>query len=201
MSEPSFIRLDQFDNRSFDRGRSWFVELLWLLVGAPVIRSGLPGSRLRIIILRVFGACIGSGVVIKPHVKVKFPWRLTIGANSWIGEGVWIDNLAEVKIGSNACLSQGAYLCTGSHNWSAPTFDLIARPIEIGDEAWICANASVGPGVRAGRGAVLTLGAVATHDLEEWTCYAPDAPRATRRRRGPAVPAATRCFAAPSERE
>lgn len=201
MSEPSFIRLDQFDNRSFDRGRSWFVELLWLLVGAPVIRSGLPGSHLRIIILRIFGARIGSGVVIKPQVKVKFPWRLTIGANSWIGEGVWIDNLAEVKIGSNACLSQGAYLCTGSHNWSAPTFDLIARPIEIGDEAWICANASVGPGVRAGRGAVLTLGAVATSDLEEWTCYAADVQRATRRRREPAGPAATHCFAAPSERK
>ena len=147
---------------------------------------GPAGSRLRITILRIFGARIGSGVVIKPHVKVKFPWRLTVGANSWIGEGVWIDNLAEVKIGCNACISQGAYLCTGSHDWSAPTFDLVVRPIEIGDEAWICANASVGPGVRAGRGAVLTLGAVATRDLEDWTCYAADALRATRRRRAPA---------------
>ena len=117
-----------------------------------MIRSGLPGSRLRIVILRIFGACIGSGVVIKPHVKVKFPWRLSIGANSWIGEGVWIDNLAEVKIGSNACISQGAYLCTGSHNWAVPTFDLVVRPIEIGDEVWICANTSVGPGCAPGAG-------------------------------------------------
>jgi putative colanic acid biosynthesis acetyltransferase WcaF len=185
MSEPSFIRLDQFDNRSFDRGRSRFVQFLWLLVGDPVIRSGIPGSRLRVTILRIFGACIGSGVVIKPHVQVKFPWRLTIGANSWIGEGVWIDNLVDVKIGSNACISQGAYLCTGGHDSSAPTFDLVTGPIEIGDEAWICAKASVGPGVHVGQGAILAFGATTTSDLKDWTSYGSNGPRSIRARRRP----------------
>ena len=172
MSEKPVIRLDQFNNRGFDRGRSRFVELLWLIAGALFVRSGLPGSHLRIAVLRAFGARIGIGVVIKPHVKVKFPWRLTVGAHSWIGEEVWIDNLADVAIGAHCCISQGAYLCTGSHDWSKPGFDLITRPIEIGDEAWICAKACVGPGVRVARGAVLALGSVATSDLAAWTCYA-----------------------------
>lgn len=172
MSGKPAIRLDQYESKGFDRGRGRLVELLWLIAGALFVRSGLPGSRLRIAVLRAFGARIGVGVVIKPSVKVKFPWRLTIGAHSRIGEEVWIDNLAEVAIGAHCCISQGAYLCTGSHDWSKPGFDLITRPIEIGDEAWICAKACVGPGVRVARGAVLTLGSVASNDLAAWTCYA-----------------------------
>jgi putative colanic acid biosynthesis acetyltransferase WcaF len=122
-------------------------------------------------------------------VRVKFPWRLSIGAHSWIGESVWIDNLDEVKIGSNACVSQGVYFCTGSHDWSSPRFDLVTRPIEIGDEAWICAKACVGPGVRVGRGAILTLGSVATQDLESWTCYTSTATRRVSVRRRTCVAA------------
>lgn len=91
-------------------------------------------------LLRAFGARIDDGVVIKPRVRVKLPWRLSVGAHAWIGEGVWIDNLTNVTIGAHACLSQEAYLCT-------------------------CAKAIVGPGVTIGPGAVLGLGAVATSDL------------------------------------
>jgi putative colanic acid biosynthesis acetyltransferase WcaF len=164
------VRLDHFSACEFDRGRSRIVEVLWL-VCSGLVRSGLPGSLLRVIILRAFGARIATGVVIKPHVRVKFPWRLSIGAHSWIGEDVWIDNLAQVSIGAHCCISQASYLCTGSHDWSKPTFDLVVKPIVIEDAAWICARATVGPGVRIGEGAVLALGSVATRDLDPWFCY------------------------------
>lgn len=163
--------------RSLPTGRPSGLPVAYAQRPAPRSTSGprasvRPGARLRIAVLRAFGARIGIGVVIKPSVKVKFPWRLTIGAHSWIGEEVWIDNLAEVAIGAHCCISHGAYLCTGSHDWSKPGFDLITRPIEIGDEAWICAKACVGPGVRVARGAVLTLGSVTSNDLAAWTRYA-----------------------------
>lgn len=156
----------------FARGRSALAEALWIVVQAMFVSSALPGSAHRRLLLRLFGARIGKRVVLKPGVRVKFPWRLSIGDNSWIGEHAWIDNLAQVRIGANCCISQGAYLCTGSHDWSAQGFDLITRAITIEPGAWIAARAVVGPGVTAGRGAVLGLASSATRDLEPWTVYA-----------------------------
>jgi len=167
----SYPRLDLFNSGGFTRGRSVFVEAAWLLVDALFVRSCLPGSRLRISLLRMFGAKIGDGVRIKPRVKIKFPWRLSIGAHTWIGEDVWIDNLAFVAIGTQSCISQGAYVCTGSHDWESPSMDLVTKPVSIGVGAWICARAVVGPGVRVGDGAILILGSVAYKDLEDWTIY------------------------------
>lgn len=121
-------------------------------------------------------------MVIKPGVRVKLPWRLEIGDHSWIGEHVWIDNLAAVSIGADCCVSQGVYLCTGSHDWSAPGFDLVLKPIILEDGSWAAAKSVIGPGVRMKTGAVLTLGAVATADLDAWTLYkgAPAAPAGRR---------------------
>ncbi len=168
---PSGIRLADFDNSGFERGRSRLVEALWLIVSAMFVASWIPGERHRRALLRLFGARIGARVCIKPAVMIKFPWRLVVGDDSWIGERVWIDNLAMVEIGADCCLSQGAYLCTGSHDWSAPAFDLLVKPIRIMDGAWIAARASVGPGVVVGAGAVLTMGAVATSDLASFEIY------------------------------
>lgn len=135
------------------------------------IRSSLPGSAYRCFLLRLFGAQIGSGVVIKPGVRVKFPWRLQVGDHSWVGEDAWIDNLAPVTIGSHCCISQGAYLCTGSHDWGAKHFDLIVKPIVLHNQVWLGARTSVGPGVTIGEGAVLTLGGVAVRDLSAWQIH------------------------------
>jgi len=165
------VRLDLFSAGDFSRGKNVFIEALWLLADALFVRSSLPGSSLRIWILRGFGAKIGNGVRIKPGVKIKFPWRLTVGCHAWIGENVWIDNLAQVVIESHSCLSQGAYICTGSHDWQSPTMDLIVKPVTVGEGAWICAKAIIGPGVRVGDGAILTLASVASSNLEEWTIY------------------------------
>lgn len=163
------VRLDLFDNNSFKRGRGVLTEALWIIVFSPLMASQLPGSVWRTALLRVFGARIGRAVIIKPRVVVKFPWRLEIGDHTWIGEGVWIDNLAVVSIGAHACISQGVYLCTGSHDWSLSTFDLITKPIQVGDSAWVCAKAVVAPGVSIGVGAVAGIGAVVARDITPWT--------------------------------
>jgi putative colanic acid biosynthesis acetyltransferase WcaF len=160
-------RLDRFDNSDFQRGRSKIVEAVWIIVSMFILTSALPGNRMRITLLRLFGATIGEGVVIKPRVRVKFPWRLEIGDHSWIGEDVWVDNLAQVKIGSHVCVSQGTYLCTGSHDWSNEAFALQTKPIVIENGAWIGAMTKVAPGARVGKGAVLAMGSVAVGDLEE----------------------------------
>ena len=165
------MRLDQFNNADYHRGRPALVEALWLVAQALFLRSFIPGSLHRRLLLRLFGARIGTGVVIKPGVRVKFPWRLEVGAHAWIGEGVWIDNLAEVKIGAHCCLSQEAYLCTGSHDWSKTTFDLMTAPIIIGEGAWIAARAVVAPGVVVGEGAVLGLASLASKSLEAQGIY------------------------------
>ncbi len=165
------MKLANYCNQNFHRGRSKVIELIWIIFQALFITSFIPGSIHRRILLRWFGATIGQGVIIKPGLKVKFPWRLNIGNHSWIGEKVWIDNLVTVKIGDNCCISQEAYLCTGSHNWSATSFDLITKPITIQDYAWICARSNIGPGVIIGEGAVLTMGSTSGKNLESWQIY------------------------------
>lgn len=165
------VKLETYDVGSFQRGRPPVIEAIWCLFQVLFLKSFIPGSVQRRVLLRLFGARIGSGVVIKPGARVKFPWRLEVGDHTWIGEDVWIDNLVSVKIGNNCCLSQGAYLCTGSHDWSQSSFDLIVKPIEIHDDAWIAAKAVVGPGTVVGQGAVLSLGSVATGRLAEWSIY------------------------------
>ena len=160
------MRLDTFRNPEFSRGRSVLVEALWMVASALFVSSFIPGSAHRAALLRLFGARIGQGVNIKPRVRVKFPWRLSVGDHSWIGEGVWIDNLGQVTVGSHACISQGAYLCTGSHDWSDPAFTLVVKPIVLEDGCWVGAMARVAPGVTVGQEAVLTLGSVAVGDLE-----------------------------------
>jgi putative colanic acid biosynthesis acetyltransferase WcaF len=159
------MRLRNYTSGNFDRGAPRWKEAAWLLVEALFIRSWLPGSGHRIWWLRRFGARVGVGVVIKPGLKIKFPWRLVIADHVWLGEDVWIDNLAEVSIGDNVCISQGAYLCTGSHDWRDEAFTLVTKAIVIESESWIGAQARVAPGVRVGSGAVLALGSVATRDL------------------------------------
>lgn len=166
----STMDLSAYDNTHFDRGASRLKELLWLLVRSVFFEHGaLPLFSIRARLLRAFGATIGEGQGqgpgMKPGVKITFPWKLTIGDYCWIGEEVWILNLAPVTIGNHVCISQRAFLCTGSHDWSDPHFGLITKPIVIEDGVWICANVFIGPGVTIGENAVATAGSVVTHDL------------------------------------
>jgi putative colanic acid biosynthesis acetyltransferase WcaF len=163
--EYPMMRLDRYRTHGFERGRPVYLEAAWQIVQLLMVRSPLSCNWLRVAALRLFGAKIGQGVTIRAGVRVKFPWRLQIGNHCWIGEDAWLDNLAEIRIGNHCCISQGVYLCTGSHDWKKCSFDLIVRPILIEDEVWLAARSVVGPGVTAGRGAVLGLGGVATRNM------------------------------------
>ena len=164
--------LSTFSNENFDRGASRAKELAWVIVSELLVSGPIPGSGWRSAILRAFGARIGKGVVFKPRIRVKFPWRLTIDANSWIGEGTWIDNLAPVRVGHDVCISQEAYLCTGNHDWSSPAFDLLTAGVTIEPHCWVGARATVAPGTHMHAGAILGLGAVGRGHLKSWTVYA-----------------------------
>jgi len=165
------MELNTFRNDDFDRGASRAKELIWLVVSALLVDGPIPGSGWRAAILRAFGARIGTGVVLKPRVRIKFPWRLEIGPNSWIGEGVWIDNLALVSIGQNVCISQDAYLCTGNHDWSSRSFDLVTESITIEDHCWVSARATVAPGSYMQKGAILGLASLGQGIMKGWTVY------------------------------
>lgn len=154
------------------RGRGWLTVILWELTSSLVLRARwIVSSRMRKTALAMFGAKIGRGLVAKHPISIKYPWRLTIGDDCWIGEDVWIDNIEAVEIGSNVCLSQGAYLCTGNHDWSKRDFPLTARPIVIENGVWVGAKAIIGPGVRLKEQAVVTAGSVMNHDAEPNVIY------------------------------
>lgn len=176
------MRLDLYNNIEFKRGASRLKEIIWLLCGGLLITSWLPGSAWRVLLLRLFGAKIGYGVVIKPKFRVTFPWRMVVGNYCWIGEGVWFDNLAEICLGNHVCVSQGAYFCTGSHDWSKQGFNLIVKPIKVESHSWIGAMSKVGPGVTLGEGSVLSLGSVASRSLVPWSIYAGNPCREIRKR-------------------
>ncbi len=180
--DSTSVRLDMFTNAEFSRGASRLTELCWIVVSGLLIESWLPGSGWRRQLLRAFGAQIGKEVIIKPRVRIKFPWRLSIGDHSWIGEEVWIDNLAKVTVGSHCCLSQGAYLCTGSHDWSDSKFKLITRPIDLGDGCWLAAKTSLSPGTQVEPGAVVSMGSTASGQLGAWTIHAGVPSKPVRRR-------------------
>jgi putative colanic acid biosynthesis acetyltransferase WcaF len=153
-------------------GRSFAVRALWLVVEALVLLNPVVTSYgFKRWILRRFGARIGAGVLIKPGVHVKYPWRLEIGDHAWIGERSWIDNFVQVRIGAHACVSQGAYLCTGNHDWSDPGMRRFVAPVIVEDGAWIGAFARIAPGVVVGREAVVTLGSVLLEHAEPRGIY------------------------------
>lgn len=122
-------------------------------------------ARVRVQILRAFGASIGDGVLIRHDVRIHWPWKLTVGDDSWIGEHAWILNLEPVTIGSNSCVSQGVLLCTGSHDPRSPTFAFDNAPITVGDSAWVAARATVLRGVTIGDGALVGAAALVTRDV------------------------------------
>ena len=164
--------LESFNNSWFRPHRFRIVPILWYFVNILFLVNPLFAfSGFKILILRLFGARIAKGVVLKQSISVKYPWKLSVGANSWIGEQVWIDNLDKVEIGANVCISQGAMLLTGNHDYTKSSFDLITNKIILEDGVWIGAKSVVCPGIVCKSHSVLTVGSIATKNLEPYAIY------------------------------
>ena len=163
--------LSKFDNSWYKPGNP-VKRIFWYFFNLMFLKNGwFPFSGFKKFCLKLFGAKIGKGVVIKQNVNIKYPWKLEIGNYVWIGEGVWIDNLDKVSIGSNCCLSQGAFILCGNHDYTSSSFDLQTKAIKLEEGAWIGAKSIVCPGVTIGTHAVLTVGSVATKNLDPYAIY------------------------------
>jgi putative colanic acid biosynthesis acetyltransferase WcaF len=164
--------LDIAGNRS---GRKYqpseqLLRFLWWFIYAFLFRMS---PRLfwnwRVLLLRLFGAKVGSHARISNTARIWMPWKFSIGDWSALGEEVWIYNLGNVTIGSQVTLSQKAHLCAGSHDYEDPSMPLLKKSIRICDRAWVCADAFIGPGVTIGEGAVVGAGSVVPKDVPPWT--------------------------------
>jgi putative colanic acid biosynthesis acetyltransferase WcaF len=165
------VNLSQYNNLWYRPG-SGFKRFVWHYIHALFFNSGIfPFYGLKVFLLRLFGAKVGKGVLIKPHVTIKYPWFLEIADFTWIGEQVWIDNLGLVKIGSNVCISQGVYLLTGNHDYKKPGFDLIVKNITIEDGVWIGAKSVVCPGVVCKTHSILSVGSILSTNMEPYAIY------------------------------
>jgi putative colanic acid biosynthesis acetyltransferase WcaF len=167
------VDLRRYDNAWYSPGRSVALRSLWMFFGLPLFRSTwFASSAARVALLRLFGAGIGKRVVIRQHVTVKYPWHLTVADDCWIGEQVWIDNLTAVRLASSVCISQGAYLCTGNHDWSDPAFGLKIAPISLEQGSWAGARCLLMPGTCLSEGAVASAGSVVSGRIPAFQVFA-----------------------------
>lgn len=169
------INLAEFSTLDFDKGASSIKRITWYFINAIFLNSSwMPITSIKVALLRLFGAKIGKRLVMKNRVNIKFPWKLIVGEDVWIGEGVWIDNLDYVTIGNDACISQGALLLTGNHDYTAPEFYYRNSPITLEDGVWVGARSVVCPGVVAKRGSILTVGSISTKSMDAYGIYQGD---------------------------
>ena len=166
MPQPTYQDLSAFTMPAGFRGRSALVVQLWWIVQALFFRTSpqfMYGYRRWL--LRLFGAKVGKGVILRPTMSVQFPWKVTIDDYAWVGDDVVLYSLGPINIGQHAVVSQKSYLCTGSHDAQDPWFHITARPIVIEREAWVATDVFVGPGVTIGQGAVVGARSSVFNDL------------------------------------
>ncbi|MDR3129622.1 MAG: WcaF family extracellular polysaccharide biosynthesis acetyltransferase [Tannerellaceae bacterium] len=163
--------LSSFNNSWYYPGNKLRI-ICWYFVNVLFFINPLnPFYAIKRFLLRLFGCKLGKNVLIKPSVNIKYPWFLEIGNNVWIGENVWIDNLVKVTLRDNVCISQGAMLLCGNHDYKKSSFDYRLGEIYIEDGAWVGAKSVVCPGVRMASHSILSVGAIANRDLEPYTIY------------------------------
>jgi putative colanic acid biosynthesis acetyltransferase WcaF len=161
-----YQRMEGFQVPPGFRGRSKAMVQLWWLVQATLFAmSPQVMYGWRAWLLRRFGARIGRGAIIRPSVKIPYPWKLTIGDHCHIGDEVQLYTYGEIEIGDCAVVSQRSYICAGSHDYTSPSFDIFAKKIVIGSEAWLATDVFVAPGVTIGPGAVVGARSSVFHDV------------------------------------
>jgi putative colanic acid biosynthesis acetyltransferase WcaF len=163
-----YQELSEFQLPRQFRGRSAFIVQLWWIIQSTIFRcSPQFAYKWRVFLLRVFGARIGKNVIIRPSVKITYPWKLTIRDSAWVGDYVDLYTLGKITIGRNAVVSQKSYLCTGSHDYQSEAFDIFAKPIVIEDEVWVATDVFIAPGVTIGKGTVIGSRSSVYKDMPE----------------------------------
>jgi putative colanic acid biosynthesis acetyltransferase WcaF len=166
MSEKSYQKLPLFQLPANFRGRpGWYIQLWWLVQSLLFKTSPQFMYGWRRWLLKIFGAKIGKDVRLRPSMHVQFPWKVSIGDYSWIGDEVVLYSLGEIEIGQNVVISQRSYICTGSHDYKAESFSIYAQKIILEDECWLATDVYVAPNVRIGRGTVVGARSSVFHDL------------------------------------
>lgn len=152
--------------------KEYFLRVLWSFMKPIFKYSPRTFFSFRSNILKLFGAKIGKSVHIYPSAIIYFPWNLEIGDYSSIGEWALIYNLGPVKIGAKVTISHRAHLCAGTHDYNIVNLPLMKKGIYIGSQAWICADAFIGPGVKVAEGAIVGAGSICNRHVEEWNIVA-----------------------------
>ena len=159
--------LRAFTAAGYERGRSALWQAAWFACMNLVFAAWWCPKAIRPRLLKVFGAKVGDRVFIRHRVRILWPWKLTIGDDCWIGEDVWLLNLEPITVGSDVILSQGVFLCTGSHDRRSPSLEYDNAPIAVGDQAWLAAQVLVLRGVSIGVGVTVGARAVVTRDVPD----------------------------------
>lgn len=159
--------LSGFTGVGYGKGRSRLWQAAWLAVQGALLQHWWCPAGVRIAVLRHFGATIGEGCLVRHRVRIHWPWKLTLGDNVWIGEQAWLLNLEPITIGSNTCISQDVFVCTGSHQFHDDHFEFDNAPIIIGERCWLAARSTVLRGVSIGDGSVVGAGALVVADVPE----------------------------------
>lgn len=153
-------------------GAAWRAQLWWLFQAVFVLHTPQYMFAWRRFALVLFGAKIGKRVLIRPGVRVTYPWNLTMGDYVWIGDNVTLYSVAEISIGSHSCVSQESYICAGTHDYRDVTFAFVSTPIKIGEECWVASRSFIGPGVEIGDAAVVGAGSVVMTSVDAETIVA-----------------------------
>lgn len=164
-------QLADFDNSWYNSGAGFLKKTVWYIINSFFFNSFFPVNGIKILLLKLFGAKIGKGVIIKPFVSIKYPWKLIVGNHVWIGEKVWIDNLDLVTIENNVCISQGALLLCGNHNYKKSSFDLMIGKITLKQGCWVGSKSIITGNVTVNENAILQVGSVVSKNLEENSIY------------------------------
>jgi len=169
----SRVRLDHFNpSIGLNRGVKKTTEIIWYFFKVFFFLTAIPfPQKLKKFILKLFGAKIGTGLVIKPRVNIHMPWKLEIGNNVWIGEEVFLLNFEKLQIGNNVCISQRSFLCGGNHSYKETAMPYKNGPITLKDGVWVGACVFIGPNVTVGVDTVIAACSVVSADLKENAVY------------------------------
>lgn len=171
-SKIAYQDLSQFTLPKNFRGKpGWYVQLWWLVQALLFNTSPQVMYGWRRFLLRLFGASIGKNVIVRPSAKITYPWKVSIGDYSWIGDDVTLYSLGNIVIGKDVVISQKSYICTGGHDYQSEAFDIFAKTIHIEDKVWVATDVYVGPGVTIGAAAVIGARSSVFKNLEGGMIY------------------------------